>query len=84
MAVLVWQTADKCVGPWAEGWFKDSADGHQLVSFESCIWKNLSAAQEGVAGDVQGCLFAERIFCARHRSTWACSCSLDMLDQVFT
>ena len=54
VTVLVWQAADKCGGPWAERWFKDPADGHKLVSWESYIWKSLSAAQEGVAGDVQG------------------------------
>jgi len=53
VTVLVWQGADRSGGPWAEGWFKDPADDHKFVSWGSYIWKSLSAAREGVAGDVQ-------------------------------
>lgn len=88
MTVLVWQAADKYGGPLAERWFKDPADGHKLVSWESYIWKSLSAAQEGgletiraVSSFADG---AERTLCVRDRSTWTRLCSLDVLDQVLT
>lgn len=54
VTVLLWQAADKCGGPWAQGCFKDLTDGHRLATWESCIWKSLCAAQEWVAGGVQG------------------------------
>lgn len=47
VTVLVGQAADKCWGPWAEGCLKNHpTGGHRVITWESCIWRGLSAAQE--------------------------------------
>lgn len=57
VTVLVGQAADKRWGPWAEGCLKDPTDGHRLVTWESYIWRGLSAAQKWLPGGVQDNLF---------------------------